>query len=153
MRVWRICAGRYAADTLTGRGGLLTQGRWHTAGHPVVYTSASLALAALEVLVHVDRDLLPEGLVQVEIDLPGDVTTASIDAGSLPGDWRLHPAPAALQAIGDEWLAGRSTLVLTVPSAVIPREANHLLNPRHPDLTRVTIASVAPFSYDPRLVR
>lgn len=153
MRVWRICAERYAADTLAGRGGLLTPGRWHTTGHPVVYTSASLALAALEVLVHVDRDLLPEGLVQVEIDLPGDVTVATIGAGSLPEDWRLHPAPAELQAIGDEWLAGRSTLVLRVPSAVIPREANYLLNPQHPELSRVTIASVALFSYDPRLVR
>lgn len=153
MRVWRICGERYAAETLTGRGGLFTPGRWHTAGHPVVYASASLALAALEVLVHVDRDVVPTALVQVEIDVPGELPVVSIDAGFLPKGWRRYPAPPALRRLGDEWLAGRKAAVLQVPSAVIPSENNFLLNPQHPDLAGITVVTVARFAYDSRLAR
>ena len=148
MRVWRICAGRHPAETLTGRGGLLTPGRWHSAGHPIVYTSASLALAALEVLVHVDKDMIPAGMAQVEIDIPDDIAVLTIGLDVLPNDWQLYPAPSELQRLGDEWLASRSTPVLQVPSSVIPREANYLLNPLHPDMPRVTVASVASFTYE-----
>ncbi len=91
-------------------------------------------------------------MAQVEIDIPDDVAVRAIGVGSLPEDWRLYPAPPELQKLGDEWLADRSTPVLQVPSSVIPREANYLLNPLHPDLPRITVASVAPFTYDSRLV-
>jgi RES domain-containing protein len=152
VRVWRICRERHAAETLAGRGGLVASGRWHTAGHPIVYTSSSLALAALEVLVHLDKDLLPPGLTQVEIDVPDDVEIRRIDADALPKDWRRYPSPARLQRLGDEWLAAASTVVLRVPSALIPQEVNYLLNPQHPDLSAVMVASVSPFAYDARLV-
>lgn len=151
MIVWRICAERYATE-LTGRGGLLASGRWHTEGHAVVYASASLALATLETLVHVDKDLMPAGLAQVEIDVPDDLGVLPVEVAALPKDWRDHPGPPRLQQIGDEWLEKVSTPVFQVPSAVIPTEANYLLNPRHPDLARIRVASVAAFSYDERLL-
>jgi RES domain-containing protein len=150
--VWRICAEKYAAETLTGRGGLLNSGRWHTEGRSVVYTSASLALAALEALVHVDRDLLPAGLAQVEIDVPDELELLRVDVRSLPHGWRLYPGPARLRQIGDDWLAASSTPVLQVPSAVIPTEANYLLNPQHPGLAGVSVVAVAPFTIDWRLL-
>jgi RES domain-containing protein len=118
----------------------------------VVYTSASLALATLETLVHVDRDLLPADRVQVEIDVPDDLAVLSVEVGDLPKTWRSHPGPPRLQQIGDEWLEGVSAPVLRVPSAVIPTEVNYLLNPRHTDLARVTVASIAAFAYDARLL-
>jgi RES domain-containing protein len=152
VRVWRICAGRYAAETLSGRGGLLTPGRWHSGGRPVVYTSSSLALAALEVLVHVDKDLVPAGLAQVAVDIPDDLDVLTVDVESLPRGWQRHPAPSALQKRGDRWLAEAPTPVLQVPSAVIPTESNFLLNPRHPDFPSIAVASTDPFVYDPRLV-
>jgi RES domain-containing protein len=150
MRVWRICAARHAAKTLTGRGGLLASGRWHSQGRPVVYTSASLSLAALEVLVHVDRDLLPPGLTQVEIEVPDDVAVSSLGVESLPEGWRLYPAPPALRELGERWLAEGATLVLRVPSAVIPQEADYLLNPLHPGISRVAVVSQEPFVYGTR---
>ena len=125
---------------MSGRGGLLFPARWHTEGHAVIYTSATLALATLETLVHVDKDLLPSDRVQVEIDVPDD-SGPSVEDGALPKGWRTHPGPPRLQQIGDEWLEGASTPVLRVPSAVIPTEANYLLNPRHSDLARVTVVS------------
>lgn len=152
MRVWRICAARYAAETLMGRGGLLASGRWHSQGRPAVYTSASLSLAALEVLVHVDRDLLPPGLAQVEIEVPDDVAVLSLGVESLPEGWRRYPGPPELRELGDRWLAEGATAVLQVPSAVIPQEVNYLLNPLHPGISRVAVVSQAPFAYDTRLL-
>ena len=93
MRVWRICREPYAADALAGRGGLFTSGQWHNRGEPIAYTSESLALAALEILVHVDRNSMPTDLVHLEIDVPDDLDILRIDIKALPKDQRTYPAP------------------------------------------------------------
>ena len=153
MRVWRICRRARAADPLGGRGGLHFSGRWHPQGIRIVYTSATLSLAALELLVQVDRDLLPSDLVQFEIDLPDDLPMERIEAGRLPSNWRRYPAPAALQRIGAGFIERGRTAVLRVPSAVIPKEDNYLLNPAHPAIERTKVIGRRAFTLDPRLGR
>ena len=149
MLVWRICRKPYAA--LDGRGGLHASGRWHTRGRPVVYTSQSLALSALELLVHVDRDLLPSDLVRVEIEVPDELEVSQVLVEDLPGNWHSYPAPSELQELGDAWLVGNRTPVLRVPSAATREEFNFLLNPRHADAQRIEVVSQARFSFDSRL--
>lgn len=153
MRVWRICRRAHAADPLGGRGGLYFSGRWHPRGIRIVYTSATLSLAALELLVQVDRDLLWANLVQIEIDLPDDLPMERIEAGRLPSNWRRYPAPAALQRIGVGFIERERTAVLRVPSAVIPDEDNYLLNPAHEAIKRITPIGRRAFVLDPRLER
>ena len=54
--------------------------------------------------------------------------------------------------IGNEWLAGRESAVLSVPGVIVPSERNYLLNPRHPRFTTITeTAREVEFSFDPRL--
>lgn len=53
MEAWRIVKTRHAADAFTGEGAFLFGGRWNSAGGRVVYASATLSLAALEMLVEV----------------------------------------------------------------------------------------------------
>ncbi len=151
MRVWRICREPFGADALEGRGGIVTSGRWHTRGRPVVYASQSLALAALEVLVHVDRAIAPADLVQLEIDVPDDLEIHQIHVRGLPKDWISYPAPPRLQRMGDRWLSAGTTPVLQVPSSLIPEESNYLLNPQHVDARRFSVVAIRPFKYDPRL--
>lgn len=151
MRVWKICRKLHARDTLKGRGGLYTSGRWHTKGRPVVYTSQSLALAALEILVHVDRAIVPGDLVQIEIEWPDDLEIMTTDVADLPKHWQSYPALPELQRHGEDWLSGEVTPVLQVPSSVIPEECNYLLNPQHPDACKAAIVSLRNFTYDPRL--
>ena len=43
--------------------------------------------------------------------------------------------------------------MLSVPSAVIPRERDYILNPTHPDFARIRFASPEPFYFDDRLGR
>lgn len=50
--VWRIVREKYAATAFDGEGAYRYGGRWNSQGRRVVYTSATLSLAALEMLVH-----------------------------------------------------------------------------------------------------
>lgn len=149
MRVWRICSRRYRR--FDGEGARLYGGRWNYAGTSIVYTSGSLSLAALELFVHVDTDLAPDGLVAIPVDIPEDVTVGTVDIAKLPRNWRAFPAPEALKDIATAWVKESSTAVLAVPSAVIPSEQNYLLNPRHPDFRRIRIQKAITFEFDPRL--
>ena len=151
MRVWRICRESFAADPLSGRGGLVTSGRWHSKGRRVTYATGALSLAALEVLVHTDKSMLPADLVRLEIDVPDKLKLTRIDVKSLPRDWRMYPAPAELQRLGDDWLSTGPTAVLQVPSAVIPEEFNFLLNPAQTDAPKIRVVSKESFAFDSRL--
>jgi RES domain-containing protein len=151
VRVFRICRKTHAKDPLSGRGALRVAGRWHSQGVRVVYASASRALAALEVLVHVDADLAPDDLVRIEIDLPGSLPIETVKAAALAAGWRAHPAPESLRAIGDRWIRRGTSPVLRVPSAVVPEESNYLLNPAHAEIKRVSVVAIEPFAYDARL--
>jgi RES domain-containing protein len=152
MRVWRICRKPYVDTALDGIGGMYTSGRWHIKGHPIVYTASSAALAALEVLVHVDPLTAPTDLRLLAIELPDDLTTEVLEPVTLPEDWNSVPAPASLQTLGSSWLTSGRTAALNVPSAVITVERNVLLNPRHPEVQRISIISDEAFSFDTRLL-
>jgi RES domain-containing protein len=152
MRVWRICRKPYVDAALDGIGGMYTSGRWHTKGHPIVYTATSAALAALEVLVHVDPLTAPTDLRLLAIELPDDLSTEGLEPVTLPEGLHSVPAPASLQTLGSSWLTSGRTAALNVPSAVITVEHNFLLNPRHPEAQRIRIISDEAFTFDTRLL-
>jgi RES domain-containing protein len=152
VQVWRILRRRYVREALSGRGGLAVAGRWHSRGRLVVYTSESLALSALEVLVHTEPDVVPPDLTSVEIYIPDDIRISTMHARTLPVRWRRHPAPRTLQVLGNRWLDAGKTAVLRVPSALIPTESNYLVNPSHPDARRIRVLGAARFAFDSRLI-
>jgi RES domain-containing protein len=150
-RAWRLCKRRYAASAFDGEGARRSSGRWNLPGVRVVYCSESIALAALELLVHVDPDEAPEDLVLIPVEIPDDVGLTEVTPRMLPGDWRLTPGPVRLQQIGASWIKSGKTAVLSVPSVVVPQERNYLLNPAHPDFARIRRGRPKPFAVDPRL--
>jgi RES domain-containing protein len=119
----------------------------------VVYTSASLALAALEVFVNLERAEPPGDLVSISADIPESLAVSRIATSELPGNWRSYPAPDALADLGARWANELKAPVLAVPSAVIPQELNYLLNPRHADFKRIRVGKPEAFRFDPRLRR
>ncbi|MEO9338758.1 RES family NAD+ phosphorylase [Mesorhizobium sp. SB112] len=152
MLLWRL-SGKQYARALDGGYGLHFDGRWNTVGHAVTYCATSPALCVLEKLVHVeDPALLPE-LVMVTYELPDAVTIDSLELSDLPPDWRRHEAWS--QERGDEWHEGRATLLLRVPSVVVPvansPDANVLINHGHPASGDIRIVGQESFSLDPRL--
>ncbi len=149
MQVWRVCSKKY--QRFDGAGARLYGGRWNAPGIAVVYASDSLALAALELFVHVDVDLMPTDLVAVKADIPDNLETITLKAERLPRNWRRYPAPDTLKAIGTAWAARCASAILTVPSAIIPEEHNYLLNPAHRDFKHVRLHKPIPFHFDPRM--
>lgn len=149
MRVWRVCSKKH--QRFDGEGARRHGGRWNHQGTSVVYTSASLSLAALELFVHVDIDIAPADLMAIQADVPDSLTIEAIKIESLPKNWRRYPAPEILKDIGTAWAAKTSTVILAMPSVVIPEERNYLLNPAHRDFKRIRIHKPTPFRFDPRM--
>lgn len=113
----------------------------------MVYTSATLSLAALELLVHVAQDDIPNDLVAIAADIPDSVSRAEFDFELVPArDRRRYPALLGLCDWGTRWASTRHSAVVGVPSAVIPTERNYLLNPAHPAFREIQISAPEPFS-------
>lgn len=147
--IWRIVRAEFAATAFSGEGAFRFGGRWNSKGRRVVYTAGSVSLAGMEMLVHLSRkDILGE-YVLVRATIPAGLQV--VDAAELPIGWDSDPPGMPSQAFGDAWVDGAASAVLTVPSCVVPYEANYLLNPAHPDFADVTIDEPVPFRFDPRL--
>jgi RES domain-containing protein len=154
MRLWRLSAAQFAA-AMDGGYGLLFDGRWNAIGRPVTYAATSPALCVLEKLVHVeDPRLLPE-FAMVAYDVPDEIKVDRRDPSDLPADWRERES--LTQQLGTEWLDALFSALLTVPSAIVPiadgPDRNVLINPRHPDARRISIARIEAFVLDVRLLR
>jgi RES domain-containing protein len=153
MLAWRIVPKRRQNSAFDGEGARRFGGRWNPAGTRVVYTSATLSLAALEFFVHVSVQTKPDDLVSISIDIPDNLTIERISESRLPKNWRSYPATQELQSIGQKWLKNRKSVVLAVPSAIIPQELNYLMNPEHPDFSKARINKPQPFVLDSRMFK
>ena len=149
---WRITKTKRVATAFDGEGARRSGARWNSVGTPMVYTSASVALATLEILVHLeDSSVLPHySVLPVEFE---EAVVSVLDVTSLPENWRDAMAPVALQQIGDAWIKARDSVVLRVPSVIVPTEDNYLLNPRHPDFSALKFGPPQPFDFDSRLFK
>src|SRR5437667_6397218 len=114
MEFWRIS--NYA--DLSGIGGMRAAGRWHSQGRRIVYLADHPSSALLEMLVHMDRDLMPSTYQLLRISVPDDIAIETV-AGELPTDWRSETM--ASRAIGDRWLDQSTSALLQVPSAISER--------------------------------
>jgi RES domain-containing protein len=149
---WRILQAHVANHAFTGEGARRYGGRWNSKGFAVVYASSSISLAILEVLVHIPiYGVLEEYVyIPVEFDQKFVVTLKRDD---LPGNWNRDPAPQVIRQVGDSWVESRESVILEVPSAIVPTEKNFLINPVHPDFSKLKIGSPAKFEFDPRLIK
>lgn len=150
MRIWRICKARYAADAFSGEGARRFGGRWNSPGTPLVYASSSLALAAIELFVHLDPSQEPSDLVSIAAELPEDEPAERWELSDLPPRWwsdELRP----VRTFGDAWARSQSSLAVFAPSVPIRSEWNVLVNPRHPRIGELILHAPEPFIFDARM--
>jgi RES domain-containing protein len=143
MELWRIS--NYA--DLSGVGGLHAAGRWHSQGRRIVYLADHSSSALLEMLVHMDRDLVPAAYQLLRVAVQENVGVEAV--ADLPADWQFQTI--ITRDIGDRWLDRSSSALLQVPSA-ISRGQNFLLNPAHPDAVKVSVAEIILAPFDSRLL-
>jgi len=156
MILWRIAAEtlRYPADDLSGAGAAKSPGRWNDEGQSVLYTAPTIAIAVLETAAHVDDSGLPLNRYLVKIEVPAAVWAAKAvkEVSELPVGWDAIPAGRVSVQAGADWLRAVSSLILLVPSVIVPEEQVALINPLHPDAKKLSATIVRRFEYN-RLFR
>ena len=153
VNLWRIGvdAPTYFADDLSGEGARRVAGRWNREGSPMVYASSSIALAVLETLVHFSARDLPLNRYLVRISVDATVFAAAETLNRPPVGWDAEPPSATSMDCGERWLSKGDSLLLRVPSVIVPEEFNVLINPRHVDAKRIKAEKVRRCLYDGRL--
>lgn len=99
-------------------------------------------------IVHLDRDLIPDTYRLLRVGVPDKMSIENL--GSLPLDWRNQPA--LTRQIGDDWLNGRSSALLNIPSVIVPHGRNYCLNPNHPDVRDIVVMETTDATFDRRLL-
>lgn len=149
MEVYRLTRTRYAGD-LSGEGAARFPGRWNLPGQPALYTAGSRALALLEVLAHLPRQLVPTDFLLQTIHLPELPAPMTFPAESLPDTWRGNPPAQVLRQLGGAWLEKHQ--VIRVPSTLVPEDWNIVLGPGLLTSGALRLVREAPFEIDGRLL-
>src|SRR5215472_2884791 len=144
MVLWRISRHR----DLSGIGGLKAAGRWHYAGHPIVYLAETPASALLEVCVHTSTNDVPPGFTLLKIEGP-NLDVPSIHIGTLPKGWRTKLEITC--DLGTSWLEKNETVILPVPSAIVPETMNCLFNPANRRAGEFRIVDAIAYPFNERL--
>ena len=144
MKLWRIS--NY--NDLSGAGGLRYSARWHTKGRPIIYASEHPAGAFSEFLVHIDLEDIPDSFQLITIEIDENTTAPDLEPDQLPRGWMTNTKTS--RAAGDNWLKGGTSLLLRVPSVIIPDAYNMLINPSHPDADKMRITKSEKVPLDPR---
>jgi len=151
LTTYRICKTKYAATMFDGDGAFRFGGRWNSRGTRILYTAGSLSLAALEMLVHLNSEeiLLSYSFAVAEFDesliLPVE------EFKTLPENWSVSPPQLEIQRIGDEWAEMQASVVLKVPTSVLPVEFNYLINVGHTNFSKVKFGKPQTLTFDERL--
>ncbi len=150
MEVYRIARDKYA-KSLNASG---KAARWNKEGQFVLYASEHRSLAALEMVVHraaIQSALSYQTMVITLSD--NDHLYTTLQLKDLPPNWRETAAPSLLQKIGSKWYEANQSLVLKVPSVIVPQEFNFLINAKHPYFTKkmVALTKTENFFWDDRL--
>jgi len=151
--VWRLTRRRYAeppSRAFDGIGAARHGQRWNERRRRAAYASATLSLAALEYLCRLtDLEDAPDDLVSVWADV-AEADVEAVRLRRIPG-WDAFPPEASVR-FGTTWAREARSVVLRVPSVVVPSESNFVINPMHPRFARaVRVGSAAQFAFDPRL--
>lgn len=124
-------------------------GRWNQKGSSLLYTSENKSLAALEVLIHMDRNTIPDNLQILTLEIP-DSEVIMIDEDFRK--WMIKKAQPLMdsQRYGTAWIRSHESLGLKVPTILIPGEWNILINPEHKNFKKVRILEIENFEFDDR---
>lgn len=150
MELFRISSEEYSKELISsGR-----SNRWNKNGEHVIYTGGSRSLSTLELIVH-RNSVRPElNYVVMTLSVPdSENMIKTVKTNDLPENWRKLEAYSKLQEIGSKWIQSKKTLMLRVPSAVIPQEQNYIINTEHSDFKKkVKLVRTEEYFWDERLL-
>lgn len=149
MIVFKICREKYA-HSLTASG---MANRWNKADEFVIYTASSISLATLEMVAHRSGIIPQQPYKLLKIFISDSIAVQEIKIKQLPSNWRSIQAYSSLQGTGSKWYHKRESLLLKIPSAIIPEEYNYAINTIHPDFKKkIKIVETTDFIWDERIL-
>ena len=152
LKSWRLIKPQLIENAFDGEGAKIFGGRWNNKGVPVIYTAGSLSLATLELLVHLQSHEVLNLYKSIPVEFDSRLVT-QLKRKNYPKNWTDDPAPSSTKDIGDDWIANMKSVIFEVPSAIVSEESNYLINPHHPDFSKISIGKTIRFRFDHRLVK
>ncbi len=124
--------------------------RWNAKGTFIIYTAGSRSLACLENLVHRSGEWQGKIYKVMLIEFSDKIKIDTIESTELKKNWEQINSFTYCQSMANKWLADATAAVLRVPSVVIKKEYNYLINPQHRDFKLVKLTGVEDFNFDER---
>jgi RES domain-containing protein len=137
MEVYRIALAQYT-DKLYASG---RSNRWNHAGEKVIYTASSRSLACLENVVHSSGEALGQHFRVMVIYIPDNASMEVIPSDQLAAGWNRTARSKSCKELGSAWIKSHRSLLLQVPSSIVPEEKNYLINPNHGEFGKVRIVT------------
>ncbi len=147
MIVYRVVH-KTVTQLLSGSG---NEGRWCGNGRKVIYTSSSIALACLENILRRSGSGFSMDFRTIFYKVPDDAILEEVLVNDLDADWRLKSNYSYCQLEGNKWYDKKNSLILKVPSAIIPDEYNYVIKTTSADIKHIKIMDDKPFMPDERL--
>lgn len=149
MIIYRFTHTKYR-DDYSGTGAKLFGGRWNEPGIAALYSSSTISLSLLEVLVNATTIKELKSLALIKIEIPALIESAVQNLTRLKTSW--YNDFDYTRFIGTQFLQSGEHLLLECPSAVVNEEMNYLINPSHKDFKKLKISSDH-FRFDDRLFK
>lgn len=147
MIVYRVMH-KSVKELLRGSG---NEGRWCGNGRKVIYTSSSVALACLENILRRGGSGFSLNFRTILYEIPENIFIEEVHIEDFNADWRLHSNYIDCQKTGNRWYDKKDSLLLKVPSAIIPDEFNYVIKTLSADIHCIIIKNDKPFIPDERL--
>lgn len=152
---WRLVPSNNKYDPFSGEGAEKFGGRWNFKGTKLIYCSESRSLAMLEILANLSG--LNKNRLYFAYPIQfHEEDCLVLDPKNLPKHWNNHSPMEETKEIGSLWAKNRQSIVLKVPSVIVPVESNYLLNPDHPNFKNKIIlgkkSDRSTLLLDPRLI-
>lgn len=147
----RLTKDKYLPTILSGAGASKTGGALNPVGVPAIYTSCHSSTAILESRVHLGGLKIIPAQSLVFFDIPDEFVQVLFQE-DLPDRYRERPVLTEVQEkFAQRYFYPCKYLAFCVYSVVDPLARNVIINPNHPDIIRVTIKRIIPFTFDDRL--
>lgn len=147
MLVYRIVHKKYSSRLFASG----VKGRQNSVGKKVIYTAESIPLAFLENMVRRQGVGFNSDFRIMFIEIPDSLEILTVNVSDLEEGWRDFNDYPKCQPIGDKWYEEGKTMILKVPSAVLPESYNYVINTELSDYGLVKLIEVTDLVPDDRI--
>ena len=140
--VYRISRSKYIKD-LSGFGAKMYGGRWNHKGVPVLYTAENRSLAILELMVNFNS--------KDAFNLDYSIAKIAVPESQIVQISAVEILENSKQEITNYYFFEKNVLAIKVPSIIIPKEFNFLINPQHSLFSQVILEGLESIEFNYRL--